>query len=192
MKHLDELALVDVIEGRADVASMAHLSVCADCREQVDTLGGVLRSVTGGEVPEPSPLFWGHLQARVAAAIDAPETPGRWRTGGAFGWLTAGSLAATLTLLLLTSPAVRSRIDGAAVTTPPVALADVAEVDDLDADEAWALVRDIADELDYETAREIGVAPAPGSLERAAAELSPAERTALIQLIEEEMKRTDS
>ena len=64
--------------------------------------------------------------------------------------------------------------------------------DDMDADEAWSLVRSVADDLDYDAVREAGVAPASGAVDRAATELSPSEQTALVKLLEEELKRTDS
>ena len=62
----------------------------------------------------------------------------------------------------------------------------------MDADEAWSLVRSVADDLDYDAVREAGVAPASGAVDLAATELSPSEQTALVKLLEEELKRTDS
>jgi hypothetical protein len=51
-------------------------------------------------------------------------------------------------------------------------------------------MRIVAEEIDYEDARQIGVAPRAGSIERAAMELSDSERAELARLIERELKRT--
>ena len=60
---------------------------------------------------------------------------------------------------------------------------------DIENDEAWAIVRSFADELHYDDARDAGVVPGPGSVERAAIELSPDERAELLRIIETELKR---
>ena len=191
MRHLDDERLVDAAEGRLEGPEASHLEGCESCQAQVTELRDVLMRVTAIEVPAPSPLFWEHFRSRVSDALDADPAPARRRTG--FGWLTAVSSGMTIALVivaaLVRSPEVEPvRPQETTRSGTPVQ----ADTDDIDADEAWALVRSLADDLEYEDARDAGVAPASGALDRAALELSPAEQTALIKLLEEEMKRTDS
>lgn len=193
MKHLDDERLVDAAEGRLEAVAALHLEGCASCQAQVSELRAVLTRVVAVEDPEPSPLFWGHFRARVSDAIVPDPAPAGIRRSAGFRWLTAATSAATIALIVLT---VVGRGPNVEPVQQDVAARSMAasypETDDLDADEAWLLVRSVADDLDYEAAREAGVAPASGALERAALELSPSEQTALVKLLEEEMKRTDS
>jgi hypothetical protein len=194
MTHLDDQRLIDAAEGRIESAAARHLEACANCRASVRDLQDVLTRVALVEEPAPSPLFWEHFRARVSDALDADVSPAQPPVGLGFRWLSMASLA--LTLALVTVAVITSR-SGNGAGNAPLATAGVPAVpveplEDLGEDEAWILVRSLAAELDYEAAREAGVTPAPGAVERAAAELSPSEQSALIQLLEQEMKRTDS
>ena len=192
MKHLDEERLGEALEGTVAPGDAAHLDACATCRTQLEELRVVLQRLTQVEVPAPAPLFWTHFRTRVAQAIDAPASSrASWFAGPGFRWLAAASAAVTIALVALTlsnDPKPAGAPNAAASATVPF----TPEADDVDHDEAWALVRSLAEDLDVESAHDAGVSPAPGSVERAAAELSATERTALVQLLEQEMKRTDS
>jgi hypothetical protein len=193
MQHLEETQIVDAVDGRLDTAAAAHADVCAECGARVREMREALRGLAAVDVPEPSPLFWDHFPSRVSRAIDAPAAPQRWFTPARLAWSSAAALLAVVLLLLPramspTGEAVVNRVE------PWPVLNRVepwpAAVDDLDADEAWALVRSVAEEIDYEDARQIGVAPGAGSIERTAMELSDNERAELARLIEQELKRT--
>lgn len=193
MTHLDDERLLDAAEGRPDRAAAAHLDACPSCRAQVRGLRDVLARVALVEDPAPSPLFWEHFRARVSEALDTAPPPSAQRTAFGFRWLSAATVALTLALVAFAVVARgpgRAPVDAPLISAGPASPYEPAE--DLAEDEAWALVRSLADDLDYDAAREAGVAPAPGAVERAAAELSAPEQSALIRLIEEEMKRTDS
>lgn len=186
MRHLDETQIVDAVDGRLDAAAAAHAEACETCGARVSEMREALRGLAAVGVPEPSPLFWDHFPARVSRAIDATPAPQRWFTPARLAW--SGAAVIAVVLLLLLPPA---------VSPPPQAPRSDAVLngvepwpDDLDADEAWALMRIVAGEIDYEDARQIGVAPRAGSIERAAMELSEGERAELARLIEQELKRT--
>ena len=191
MKHLDDERLVEAAEGRLDGVETLHLEGCASCQAQVRELRAVLARVVTVEDPEPSPLFWEHFRSRVSDAIVPGPAPASASAG--FRWLAAATSAVTIALIVLTmigrGPGVEPVQEDVASRA---AAASHVDTDDMEADEAWALVRSVADDLDYDAAREAGVAPASGALERAALELSPSEQSALVRLLEEEMKRTDS
>ncbi len=66
----------------------------------------------------------------------------------------------------------------------------VDSVESLDGDEAWEMVRAVAEATDYDEVQESGLAPRAGSLERAAMEMTNDERTELARLIAQEIKRS--
>ena len=202
MPHLDDTQLVDALDGRLEAAAAAHAHACEDCRARLTEMREMLGVLAAVDVPEPSPLFWDHFPTRVNRAIDAPAAPQRWFTPARVVW---GSAAAVLAVVLLLVPgaAVLNRVapwpvlNGVesqpvlnGVEPWPVLNGVEPWPDDLDADDAWALMRIVAEEIDYEDARQIGVAPRAGSIERAAMELSESERAELARLIEQELQRT--
>jgi hypothetical protein len=68
-------------------------------------------------------------------------------------------------------------------------LAAVEPVDDLDSDEAWAVVRAAAADLGWEDADAAGISAHPGDVENAALQLDSAERGELARLLDEDLKR---
>ena len=65
MNHLSPEHLIDLAEGAAAESSAPHLQTCAECRRQLETLRGAMSEAAAVGVPEPSPLFWDRLSARV-------------------------------------------------------------------------------------------------------------------------------
>jgi hypothetical protein len=65
-----------------------------------------------------------------------------------------------------------------------------AATDDIETDEAWAVVRTAAEGLEWDEAHAVGISARPGSAEGVALELSAEERAELARLIGTEMKRT--
>lgn len=187
VRHLDDIQAIDAIDGRLDAAAAAHVSACGSCRARVDGLRGVMRTLTETGVPEPSPLFWDHFPARVNRALDAPVPSSGWFTPARLVWGSAVGVVLMLVLLLL--PFGTGPVEDAGDALP---IAEITEPfpDDIDADEAWALVRSMADDLRYEDARDAGVVPRAGSIDRVAMELSASERAELARLIQLEMKQT--
>ena len=61
--------------------------------------------------------------------------------------------------------------------------------DDADTDEAWAVVRTAAIDLNWDDVREAGISAHPGDVERVALELSADERVELVRLLGEDLKR---
>ncbi|MEX1126934.1 MAG: hypothetical protein WD227_09470 [Vicinamibacterales bacterium] len=195
MQHLDDTQLVDAVDGRLDAATAAHAEACDTCGARVTEMREALRGLAAVDVPEPSPLFWDHFPSRVSRAIDAAAAPQRWFTPARLVWGSAAALIVVLLLLLpsrVMSPAGEGRQENAGDSTSTMLndLEPWPTSDDLDADEAWALMRIVAEDIDYEDARQIGVAPRAGSIERAAMELSDGERAELARLIEQELKRS--
>lgn len=197
MTHLSEEELVDLIDGALADQRRAHLRDCRACQGQAEALGALLARVTEVAVPEPSPLFWDHLSRRVADAVATPEPAG----GAWLGWLArpASAWAAGLASLALVAALSWSARPGSGpepgtAPVPPVSVqqAEVAgssDPDDIEADEAWALVRSVADEVGWDDAHAAGLSARPGAAERMALELSSREQSELALLIEAELKR---
>ena len=62
--------------------------------------------------------------------------------------------------------------------------------DNIEADEAWAVVRAAAEGLAWEDAHAVGISAYPGSAEGIALELTAEERAELGRLLNTEMKRS--
>jgi hypothetical protein len=202
MTHLDDLESIDALDDTLVEARGRHLDACAECRAKVDALRATVSRVAGDRVPEPSPLFWDHLSARVREAVRV-ETPGRARRPLA-GWLGAPGvrLAASIALAIVVlagaarvftpgrTPAGPSSID----TRAPVAssapdASGPSLFDAADPDPAWDLVRTVADEVSQDDDLTAALAVRPGWAERAALQLNDAERGELLRLLQQEARR---
>jgi hypothetical protein len=190
MTHLTSDELVDLLDGTLPARRAAHLDDCAACRAQAEDLRAVLRDVDGVEIPEPSPLFWDLFSVRVRQAIDAEPAPaggwwGRWSLARV---ATAGAAAALLLVLAAgvmrpgSAPLQDTRTDDLA---EPVPLSPEAEIE-------WALVVDLARDLDLEKAGDAGLTMRPGAAERAILQLSADERRELARLLDEALKQSKS
>ena len=189
MPHLDDSQVLDAVDGRPDAAAASHLAACVSCSARVDELRTVLLTAADADVPEPSPLFWDHFPARVNRAIDAAPEPRSWVSASRWLWGSAAAAAVVLVLLLLpmrhdvAAPAPEPKVSDA-----PVSAAVEPAPEDYESDEAWAMVRAVVEDVDYDEVQEVGLTPRAGSVERAATELSSDERAELARLIEQDSR----
>ena len=106
--HLTPEELIDSRERQLPPARQAHADSCAVCRAEIARLDEVLLDVAAVDVPEPSPLFWDHLSARIRdrVAHEPPPTAGREHplarlTDWLMGWGSAPRWAFAAALLVL-------------------------------------------------------------------------------------------
>ena len=194
-KHLSRAEFVDVIESSPAVTPerAQHLEHCEQCRERVATLRSVRSMATADDMPEPSPLFWDHFSARVAAQLrsePAPARSPRWSPVPFATWAVAG----VVIVLLISTIVWRTTLHAPSPQVPahmsaPVDLAAMEPADDLDNDEAWAVVRAATADFAWEDAHDAGISAHPGEVENAALQLNAAERVELERLLDEDMKR---
>jgi hypothetical protein len=206
MKHLNETELIDLVEGALESSRASHADCCEACRAKVDELRETLTRTSDVDVPDPSPLFWEHFSARVREGVrhTAPDRSPSWLPSrGSLWWAASG--AALLLLLVVaglwraTLPGVTERQPDTLATnsrpeaspdrrdaTAPIAVSDVNAVDN---DAAWDLVRAAADEASWDDAMAAGLDARPGSAERVALTLTADERTELVRLLQVEAKR---
>jgi hypothetical protein len=200
MKHLNAAEFVDLIESSPALAPdrIRHAETCARCRAEAQTLRDVRRAALADDGAEPSPLFWNHFAARVSAAVRNEPAPVAaappWFRRPAMTWATAVSivtLIAAFTIWRATlhapSPVVPATRQASLVD---VVLPDPAapEADDADTDEAWAVVRAAAVDLNWDDVHAAGIAAHPGDVENVALELNADERHELARLLNEDLK----
>ena len=193
--HLTRAEFVDLIDSAASLPAdrARHVERCAQCREQAEILGAMRRLAAADETPEPSPLFWDHFSARVSEQLHREPLPApraRWSPVPFATWAAAGMVL----LLLITTAVWRTTLHAPAPRVPsqanaPSDLPTVEPVDDLDNDEAWAVVRAATADLAWEDAHEAGITPRPGEVENEALQLNAAERVELGRLLDEDLKR---
>lgn len=196
MRHLSDTELVDLVDEALPAARAGHVADCDACRDSAESLRAVLAQAGADPAPDPSPLFWDHFAARVSAAVREEPTIGaavprwkRWLVSPASTW--AASAVVALMLLVAAWPTVHAPTTPAGVSAPAAANRRVAEpvdADDLDLDEAWAIVRTAADGLAWEDVHAEGISANPGSADRVALELTGTERLELMRLLDEAMK----
>ena len=198
MGHLSSADFVDLLDGVRSDASAQHLSECDRCRREIARLREVMAAATSIEVPEPSPLFWDHLSARVQEAV-AQEVPGagQWRgRASLFGgwWIRAAAGVAACALVIAAAVTLGSRPDvprplaqPAGVQPDPAALTTLPALPD---DGSFGLVADFGGTLEWDDLREqMAVSAHPGRLDGGVGELDSGERRELERLLKEELAR---
>jgi len=199
MKHLNSAEFVDLIESSPALAPerLRHVETCTRCRTEVETLREMRIAALEDGGAEPSPLFWTHFAARVSAAVrdePAPVAAAPWFRRPVMTWATAASIvtlvaAITIWRATLHAPApvvpVARHASLADVVLPGMAAADA---DDVDADEAWAVVRAATVDLNWDDVHAAGIAAHPGDVENVALELNADERHELARLLDEDLK----
>jgi len=191
--HLREEEFFDLADATLSEAQSArlegHLASCATCRQQLADLRAALTAASAVEVPEPSPLFWDHFSRRVREAVAVQGGPDRTLFPGLprFPWLFPAAAAAALLLVLVLVPGLwrstRGPQPASMAAAPPSpsreTLTDVT-------DPSLTLVADLADGIDWESAREAGLAPR-GSAEHAVTHLTDRELRELQRLLQQEL-----
>ena len=196
MTHLSEAEFVDLIDEALAPARAAHLDRCAACREQAAALGAMLHHTAAAETPEPSPLFWDHLQARVRTAIDGePRPAASWWRRESFAAVVPAAAAAALLVAVLTgvvqratqeerTPAPQTAANAAVVPDPGVD----GTLDPADAD-VWDVLTSAAS---IDDASGAGLRAQPAAIDHAVQRLSSAELTELGRLLQAELKRSSN
>ena len=201
MSHLSPSEFIELAEDALDPRRAAHADTCDACRAQAAVVRDALRmSETAEAVPEPSPLFWDHLAARVHAAVAAEPQP---RAMGVFGRLGLRPLVPTLALAVaIFSVALWTRDvrpdAGAERSAPGAARMGVDAAPDTDTsldgahEEVWAVLTAAAADLQIEEARAAGMALQPAAVDRAVQRLTAAELAELGRLLQSELKRSSN
>jgi hypothetical protein len=200
--HLSESEFVDLAEDALDPRRAAHAESCASCREQADALRAMLRDAASVEVPEPSPLFWDHLSARVRdeVAADAVARRPGWIWSGLRGLMPLAAVAALVVAVISGVLLVRGVSPGhlrsepiARTVTAPVAPDRWPDATpDAKNAEVWAVLTAAASGLEFEDAHAAGMHVHQATIDHAVQDMSAAERTELGRLLQTELKRSSN
>ena len=197
--HLTPDEFVDAVEGTRSEGSLPHLADCKACRRELARLRAAMTSAAEeADVPEPSPLFWGHLSARIGGRLDAEPDPRWWLSWARPAVLVPLSAIAVLVLVVALAPGWRGasgRPDPGTHPVPPQATINPAsgtdptgDANDGTADPSLALVSDLSANMDLDGASAAGLAD-PDSAERAVTHMNSDELLALKQLLQAELAR---
>lgn len=212
MSCLSPDRLREAVEEPLSPASAAHLAACARCRGEVESLRRTLEELRAVEAPEPSPLFWDHLSARIREAIaeEPPRdaAPGMWvrlRSARGRGWLRPALAVATVLIVAVVvdrsirrAPGERSAPTSASVTRT-AADASASSGIDLAAGDDWQFIVDVAANVADTAAADADAADHPdaaadgdgafdtrtGAFDLAVSELSAEEQRELVKLLNE-------
>lgn len=214
--HLTPEELIDSRERQLPAARQSHAASCVVCRAELARLDEVLREVVAVDVPEPSPLFWDHLSARIRdrVALEPPpasarENPLSRLTDWLSGWSAAPRWAYAATLLALCAslgwlgwselrrdpnrvptPAGTPMTATTPVPTPPGATiaAETSGASD-DAESEWTLMLRMAEDVTWDDAEGSSLYVRPAAVDRALIELTAEERDRLVQLVQADLAR---
>ena len=183
MSHLSRDERLLALDGALEAPRQAHLASCPSCRTDVETLGRVVARVRAVDVPEPSPLFWDHLAARVGDAIAREPVPaperGWWSPRLAWAAAVVVMAAAGAGYLSRPQPKAPVTVVGhgspAIVDPGDVGSIDVADAALSEADDGWAFIAAVAEQAGADEA----FAPEVGQAELSTWALSAEERRAL-------------
>ena len=183
--HLSPNELIDLAEGTRPESATSHLQSCEVCRHRLAELRASMAAAVEVDVPEPSPLFWEQLSARVREAVAAEETPraaaGWWKlSAGALAAVAALALAVYLTLPRATAPATSPFDAAESLALQPFGSPD---------EPSLALVADLTAQMDSDMATETGLTNHVGSVDEAVSSLTDDERRELQLLLTEALAK---
>jgi hypothetical protein len=194
MTHLSPEQLVDLVEGAAPADQVAHAASCERCRTQADALREVLRQAVSDAVPEPSPLFWEHMAARVGAAVRREPAPRAAWTIWTWRWAPMTAAAVLVLAVGLGTSIWKGLPRGVPVTAAPPASTVPAPAATDDAlpsqdDPSWNLIAVLSADVVLDDATSAELPEMPGLADRALQQLTEPERAELARILREELTR---
>jgi hypothetical protein len=194
--HLTPEELIDIVEGDEPESASRHLRSCATCRDELSSLRAAIVAAAEVDMPEPSPLFWGHFSERVRTAVVAEKAPGGQHAVWGSGWLprwstvsTAVVAAAVALAVYVTAPrrplAPAPGDDAAALPEIETALMPLGSVDD----PSLALVAGLTEQLDAESVTETTWTDHVGAVDEVVFTLTDEERMELQRLLQEALDK---
>jgi hypothetical protein len=183
MSHLTRDERLLALDDALDATRETHLAACAACRTELEALRGVVARVRAVDVPEPSPLFWDHLAARVGDAIAREPSPIAARAWWSprLAWAAAAVVVTAAGTGYLMRPQAPARVVAhtvPSVVEPPDARpsSPAIDADPSPGDAGWALIAAVAEDGGQDDEL---LAPQAGQAELSISALSAEERTAL-------------
>ena len=142
-----------------------------------------------GQVPEPSPLFWNHLSARVGEAVAAQPAPLAWWQRSWRPLATIATVFGVVAMAVLVRPALRPTLAPSVLPVAadaPDATAASAAMDD-ETEAMWDMISALAPSIPADVAVAAGIEAGRGATEAAIDALTDAERRELVKLLRAEI-----
>ena len=133
-----------------------------------------------GDVPEPSPLFWNHLSARVRDAVAVEPIARSWWS---LYWRPVAAVVGAVSFVAIFF----LRTSAPAPPATPAAPAAIDQVADVEVTEMWRMIEVAAPKVEIDSVRDTGLMPSQYATDQAIEALTPSEREALVQLLRKEM-----
>jgi len=155
----------------------------------------IISRMREADVPEPSPLFWEHLSQRVHDAVAAEPVPSRgWAGRLNFAW--AAGIVTLATVLLAVTVSVRHQPATGGHAAIPVVGADASAVANslpaIDDDASFAVMGELASEVNFDEAGAAGLMVSPSTAEAAIAQMSRDDQRAVVEMLQQEIKNSKS
>jgi hypothetical protein len=191
-KHLSPREIVEFVDGTLAPDRRTHTADCAYCAGEVASLQSFMADIkpeaAHGDVPEPSPLFWHHLSARVREAVDAEPVPRR--TWWQVAWrplVSVGALVAVTIAVAVLRPHPAAPVPAGSNIQADAASGLAAEDLGVTTDDAsFDFVVQLAATLPSSDLRQM--TPRADATSAMISNMTPAERTALARLIKARME----
>lgn len=189
-RHLSPQDMADAIEDRLEPGRQGHLDGCSVCQHKLTELREVVELAgMDGDVPEPSPLFWGHLERRVSerTASEAIPSPG-WPV---WVWRSLAVVTPALIVAMVAMAVVREAgVPTEPAVVPPAGAAEARPpgfVEAVGDPAGWSDMLDVAAGLPVDEVQ-AAVAVRAGATDVLIGELSFNERAELLRLLQEAME----
>jgi hypothetical protein len=194
MKHFSPAEFVEAADNALPRARAAHLTGCARCRARLADVQATLARAQAADVPEPSPLYWQHMAARVRERVAHETIVPAWRAASWREWVSVRALVPVASAGAVIAAVI---VAGQMTARPPVPLppATVAPAGPAAGDvsiepedsEVWQVLTSAAAEMPIEDAHEAGMGVTAGAIDRAVQRMSPAELNELGHLLQSQL-----
>jgi len=195
MRHLSVEEFVDAVEGVLPERRAAHVEGCAHCREHVAAARAALVSLRDADMPEPSPLYWQHLSARIHDSVANDRIDSGWRVAlaGLFGGRDlVPAVSSALLIVVVLAGGVLMRGRGTTVLAPAPSVAttgsDVSVANGIEDSEVWQVLTSAASDMPLDDAHAAGMAVQAGAIDGAVQRMSPDELNELGRLLQSELR----
>lgn len=190
--HLSREQLVDALERPLSADRRTHLAGCAACASDLARMRAIVADVAAARhVPEPSPLFWDHLSARVRDAVNAEPVTS---TGWSGYWRPLATIAGVLALVVMVVVLRPSRTPSPAPGSAAVAANASAMPGTMTSEGSeamWEMIGTVASSMKADDVRDAGLEPGRAATDAAIESLTQDQRQALVKLLRAEMDSSE-
>jgi len=194
MSHLTPADIVDAAEGRVSAAAAAHLAGCTACQALAADVRSAWDAAAEVSVPEPSPLYWQHLSARVREQVAGETVVPAWRATPWREYFSLRNLMPVASAIVLVAAVIGTglltrhepgSVRGDAAITGSLTNEAVFEPDN---SEVWDALTSAAADVPIDDVHDAGFAVSSSAVDHAVQRMTPEELTELGRLLQSELR----